>query len=125
MNLIDKPAKKCKICSKIIVGRKDKLFCSVKCKNYYHINLRRVTVDATLNIDRILHRNRAILLEIMGKNAIQKKVSRIVLEQKKFRFNYLTHSYVNSKGKTFHWIYDFAWMSFSDDEILIVRKRIN
>ena len=61
----------------------------------------------------------------MGKNAVQKKVNRIDLEQKKFRFNYLTHFYINSKGKTFHWIYDFAWMSFSDDEILIIRKRIN
>ena len=125
MNIIDKVNKKCKICSKMIVGRKDKLFCSIKCKNYYHINLRRVTNEVAINIDRILHRNRSILLEIIGKNAIQKKVNRIVLEQKKFRFNYLTHSYVNSKGKTFHWIYDFAWMSFSDDEILIVRKRIS
>ncbi len=116
---------KCKICSKLIAGRKDKLFCSIKCKNYYHVNLRRVTKEVSIKIDRILHRNRAILLEIMGKNAVQKKVTRITLEQKKFRFNYLTHSYVNSKGKTFHWIYDFAWMSFSDDEILIVRKREN
>ena len=115
--------KKCKICSKHIVGRKDKLFCSIRCKNYYHINLRKVTNIAALKIDRILHRNRSILLEIMGKNTIQKKVNRIILEQKKFRFNYLTHFHINSKGKTYHWVYDFAWMSFSDDEIYIIRKR--
>lgn len=125
MKMGAKRRRKCKICSKFIVGRKDKLFCSVKCKNYYHVNLRRVTNEEAVKIDRILHRNRSILLEIMGKNAIQKKVSRITLEQKRFRFNYLTHFYINSRGKTFHWIYDFAWMSFSDDEILIVRKRIN
>lgn len=117
--------KKCKICSKFIIGRKDKIFCSLKCKNYYHVNLRKVTNIAVLKIDRILHRNRSILLEIMGKNIIQKKVNRILLEQKKFRFNYLTHYYINSKGKTFHWVYDFAWMSFSDDEIYIIRKREN
>lgn len=115
--------KKCKICSNLIVGRKDKLFCSLRCKNYYHINLRKVTNIAALKIDRILHRNRSILLEIMGKNTIQKKVNRIILEQKKFRFNYLTHFHINSKGKTYHWVYDFAWMSFSDDEIYILRKR--
>ncbi len=115
--------KKCKICSNTILGRRDKLFCSIRCKNYYHTNLRRVTREAAIKIDRILHRNRSILLEIMGKNTSQKKVDRILLEQKRFRFNYLTHFHINSKGKTFHWIYDFAWMSFSDDEILIVRKK--
>jgi len=57
------------------------------------------------------------------KNGIQKKVARIVLEKKKFRFKYHTHFHINSKGKTFHFIYDLAWMEFSDDEILIVRKR--
>jgi len=116
---------KCKICSKQLVGRKDKLFCSIRCKNYYHTNLRRVTFEASLKIDEILHRNRSILLEIMGKNRTQKQVNRLILERKKFRFNYLTHYHINKAGKTFHWIYDFAWMSFSDDSILVVRKPEN
>ncbi len=115
--------KKCRICSKKLVGRKDKIFCSVKCKNYYHVNLRKATVIEALQIDRILHRNRSILLEIMGKKKMQMQIPRLLLEQKKFRFNYLTHYTVNSKGKTYHWIYDFAWMSFSNDEVLLVRKR--
>lgn len=113
---------KCKICSKIVVGRKDKLFCSIRCKNYYHTNLRRVTFEASQKIDDILHRNRSILLEIIGKNRTRKQVNRIALEQKKFRFNYLTHYHINKEGKTYHWVYDFAWMSFSDDTILIIRK---
>jgi len=115
--------KKCKICDNKIVGRPDKIFCSPPCKNYYHTKLRSVTKDAANQIDSILHRNRSILLEILGKNGGQKKVPRIVLENKKFRFKYLTHFHINSKGKTFHYIYDLAWMEFSDDEILIVRKR--
>lgn len=115
--------KKCKVCSNTFTGRKDKLFCSVRCKNYYHTNLRRVTLKASIKIDRILHRNRSIMLEIMGKNRTQKRVSRLELEQKKFRFNYLTHFHINKQGKTYHWVYDFAWMSFSDDSILIVRKQ--
>jgi len=115
--------KHCKICSKLIVGRRDKLFCSIHCKNYYHVNLRRVTDAAAIEIDRILHRNRSILLEIMGKHKIQKKMDRMFLEQKKFRFKYVTHFHINSKGKTLHWVYDFAWMEFSNDDILIIRKR--
>lgn len=114
---------KCKICKKIIKGRSDKLFCSIRCKNYYHVNLRRVTTEVSRDIDVILHRNRSILLEVMGKNAIQKKIARIELEKRKFRFNYLTHFYTNSQGKIYHWVYDFGWMAFSDDQIMIIRKR--
>lgn len=112
----------CKICNKTLEGRADKIFCSVRCKNYYHVNLRRVTAHATKDIDIILHRNRSILLEIVGKNKVQKKVPRLLLEQKKFRFNYLTHYTVNKQGKQYNYVYDFAWMAFSSDEILIIRK---
>jgi len=74
-------------------------------------------------IDTILHRNRSILLEILGKHKTQIKVNRIVLEKKKFRFKYHTHINVNKNGKTYHHLYDFAWMEFSDDEILIIKRK--
>jgi len=113
---------KCKICNKNLLGRSDKIFCSIQCKNYYHSNLRRVNRIAVHDIDTILHRNRAILLEIMGKNKSQLKVNRIILEKKKFHFKYHTHMNVNKQGKKYFHLYDFAWMQFSDDSILIVRR---
>ncbi len=116
-------AKKCKICKKSIVGRVDKIFCSVACKNEYHVKLKRVNKAATKKVDLILHRNRSILLEIVGKNTRQKKVARMLLDRKKFNYKYMTGYYINSKGKTYNYIYDFAWMEFSDNEILIVRKK--
>lgn len=115
--------KKCRICNKIIIGRNDKKFCSIKCKNYYHTNLRRVTNIAVEDINKILHRNRSILLEVMGKHKIQNKIDRIELEKRKFNFKYHTHFTVNSKGKTYFYVYDFAWMEFSNNEILIIRKK--
>ena len=115
--------KTCKICKTQLKGRADKLFCSSDCKNYYHVNLRRSTKTVANSIDEILHRNRSILLEILGKNAMQKKVNRITLSRKKFNYKYLTHFNINSKGKMYHFLYDIAWMEFSDDEILIVKKR--
>jgi len=114
--------RKCKICKKKLVGRSDKIFCSTECKNYYHRRLREVTNKAAFEIDGFLKRNRSILLELLGKNKRQIKVYRNVLEKKNFRFKYHTHTHVNSKGKTFHYVYDLAWMDFSDDEVLIVRK---
>jgi len=114
--------RKCKICNTVFQGRSDKLYCSIRCKNYYHVNLRKVTNKVAIPIDRFLHRNRSILLEILGKNKSQKKVSRYLLEQKKFRFKYMTHYHINTKGKMYHYVYDISWMQFSDDEILINRK---
>jgi hypothetical protein len=114
---------KCKICSKEISGRNDKKFCSVRCKNFYHVNLRKVTDIAVKEINKILHRNRSILLEFMGKHKTQLKIQRILLDKKKFNYKYHTHFNKNSKGKVYYFVYDFAWMQFSDDEVLIVRKR--
>jgi len=114
--------KTCKICKKPIKGRTDKIFCSLACKNYYHTNLRRATAIAVKEIDKILHRNRSILLEIMGKNKTQKMIDKQILDKKKFNYTYHTHFYVNSKGKTYYYLYDFAWMQFSDDKIMITRK---
>ena len=116
---------KCKICNNDIKGRKDKIFCSVRCKNYYHTNLRRVTSVEVTTINKILHRNRSILLEIMGKRKSQIKIKRLVLEKKNFHFTYHTHFHINKQGKTYFHVYDFAWMEFSNDEILIVRRRTN
>lgn len=115
--------KKCKICKISLKGRDDKLFCSIKCKNLYHRKLRKVTNNAAKSIDRILHRNRSILLEILGKNSLQKKVNRMLLDKKKFAYKYMTHFNINSKGKTYHFLYDIAWMEFSDDEVLIVKRK--
>lgn len=116
---------KCKICTNIIVGRRDKIFCSVRCKNYYHTNLRRVTRLAVKDIDVILHRNRSILLEIMGKKKNQIQMARIDLEKKKFHFKYHTHFHINKQGKMYKYVYDFGYMEFSDDKVLIVRTKKN
>jgi len=115
--------KTCKKCKKEInYGRSDKLFCTVKCKNNYHKELRKKTNIVAIEIDEILHRNRSILYELLGTNTSQLTLKRIHLEKKKFRFKYHTHIYVNSQNKTYYWIYDYAWMSFSNDKIMIVKK---
>ena len=115
--------RKCKICKTEFRGRSDKLFCSIDCKNEYHVKLRNVTRGATHKVDTILHRNRSILLEIMGKNATQKKTHRMHLDQKNFNFGYITGMHTNVQGKLVHHVYDFSWIIFSDEEVLIRRKK--
>jgi hypothetical protein len=117
----DRHKRLCRLCKQPVVGRSDKIFCSPTCKANYHIKLNKVTMDASERIDKILHRNRSILLEIMGKNGTQKKIARTILDSKKFHFGYITHYHINSQNKTVHYVYDFSWMIFSDQEILIKR----
>ena len=114
----------CRLCKSPFTGRSDKIFCTVKCKTTYHQKLSQVTRDAAYVIDKILHRNRSILLEIMGKYKTQLKVPITVLEKKKFNFNYITKYYVNKKGKTYHYVYDFSYMTFGDNEVLINRRKV-
>ena len=116
--------RKCKMCKKPIIGRSDKIFCSVHCKTEYHHKLRRVTAIEVRDINKILARNRSILLELMGKNAVQKKINRLELDRKKFNYKYHTHTYKNNRGKFYYYVYDFSWMEFSDNEILIIRRKV-
>jgi len=115
--------KTCKICKKEFKGRSDKIFCSIGCKNEYNTRLKKATQNATKKIDNLLHRNRSILLEIMGKHKTQIKIDRMILDKKKFNFNYMTGYSINKAGKYYHHIYDFSYMTFSSEEVLIVRKR--
>lgn len=113
----------CKLCKTIFIGRTGKTFCSIKCKSEYNYKLRLATSIATARIDKILHRNRSILLEILGKTQSHLKVDRAILDKKKFHFNYITHHHINKQGKMVNYVYDFSWMIFSDQEVLITRVK--
>jgi hypothetical protein len=115
--------KNCKLCKKEFTGRSDKIFCSLSCKSNYNGKLSKATLLASQKIDNILHRNRSILLEIIGKSIVQKKVDRSLLDSKKFNWHYVTNYHLNSQNKTVNFVYDFSWIIFSDQEVLIKRIR--
>ena len=115
---------KCKLCNDTFVGRAGKMFCTIKCKNIYNKDLIEKTNYAAIPTDKILHRNRSILFEIMDAgNFKQKKVERKLLDSKKFNWHHYTHVHKNVKGKLLQIIYDYSWMIFSDQEVLI--KKVN
>jgi hypothetical protein len=113
--------KKCQQCQAEFNGRTDKRFCSVKCKNENHFALRQNTRSITKEIDGYLHRNREILFTLMGK-AKKEIFDKIILDRTGFRFDYCTGIYINKENKTYFLLYDYAWMQFSDQSILVVRK---
>lgn len=107
------------MCKSSIEGRRDKMYCSDRCKSDYHEKLKKVTNVATAKIDKILHRNRSSLLELMGKNGTQKKIPKLDLDNKKFNWTYITHVHLNSQGKEVRYVYDYSYIIFSDQEVLI------
>src|SRR6056297_1961202 len=66
--------RRCRLCNTPFKGRRDKIFCTTACKSDYHRKLTAMSNQIALPTDKILHRNRAILYEVMGENTEQKKL---------------------------------------------------
>jgi len=115
-------ARTCLLCDAPFRGRPDKKYCSASCKNRYNHLRRRKTRTEVKRIDAFLHRNREIIEEILGK-ARKKMVPRRRLDRMGFRYSYITGLYFNKEGKMYRNVYNYAYMEFSDQEVLIVRRR--
>jgi hypothetical protein len=58
----------------------------------------------------------------MGEKRKKMMIDRLELDKMGFNFTYITRIYLNKEGKTYHYVYDFAWMEFSKQEVLIIKK---
>ncbi len=114
--------KACAACGNPIQGRSDKRFCSVACKNAYNNNARKRTRTEVQEIIDYLLRNREILATLMGEST-KETFDRLLLTRAGFRWEYFTGIYLNKEQKTYHLVFDFAWMEFSDQKVLVVRKK--
>lgn len=113
--------RKCKECSKRIVGRADKIFCSAICKSKSH-RTKHVSNPTLSAINRILESNYNIIMHLFSKTkALQLTVDHLTLSNQGFQFEYCTRIYLNSRGKWYRYVYDFRWMEFSDQRIKIYR----
>ncbi len=117
------PMKSCILCQKKIRGRADKKYCSSHCKNHYHQKMRKANTIATSPIDKFLHRNRTILVELFhSRNQKKLMIPKTKLQKLGFRFSNITGIYTNSRGKTYMLVYDYAWMEFSTDDIMLIKR---
>ena len=86
--------------------------------------LRSINNNITRRIDQYLHRNRTVFLEIFKKRQRKKCfISKHTLYKMGFKFEYYTSSYLNRQGKRYFYIYDFAWMHFNTQEVMIIKRR--
>jgi hypothetical protein len=115
--------KNCQQCGKALHGRTDKKFCGLACKNAFNVAQRKATRDEVKEVDAYLHRNREILATLMG-DSRKEMFDRSTLSRAKFKWEFMTGIYFNKVGKMYRIIYDYAWMDFSDQQVLVIRKTI-
>ena len=112
----------CFICGDKLTGRLDKVFCSSTCRSRYHRRRHTSRRESTRMIDSILHRNHVLLSEHWEK--VRKKkffIDTARLEKLGFNPRYFTTKDINSQGKAYYYIYDYAWMQFSEKQTMIVK----
>lgn len=82
----------CVVCEKKLVGRIDKVFCSLSCKNFYHTTFRKEKKTAGFVIDSILTRNYQIIAGLMPPGVCQIRISLLTLTKLGFDLQYTTHT---------------------------------
>ena len=117
--LIMSDRKVCLACGDSLRGRIDKKYCNDYCRARYNNDQRVRTSQSTVikEINRILLRNRSILETLLSTNVISKKISREILLQMDFNFEYFTHH----KQVVWHYCYEFGYQCIGDDWFLLVR----
>lgn len=113
----------CPICGSTIIGRSDKKFCSIKCKNNYHLPSKNFKGDQIKMVNNFLFQNFKILESIFSDEKKDKlMVPRILLDKMGFHYSYCTGCYINKQKKLYRYVYHYAWMEFSDQRLMLIRS---
>ena len=117
------PAKYCKVCGTPLKGRRDKKYCNIQCKNQYHLDLKSMHRSEIETDISFLLRNRTVLHELLDQDGHKKrKVKRSILQRMGFRFHNYTGTFLNSRNKMYHYVFDYSWVPFSDQDVLIIKQ---
>lgn len=107
----------CVICESPLIGRSDKVFCDIKCKNKYHIEARKTQRTATSETNKILAKNYIILAGLLeqGTNVL---ISKLALARAGFDFDYVTEVR-QENGNLVVGIYDLCWKQAAHNNIVV------
>ena len=114
--------KVCLECGQNIRGRSDKRFCDDSCRNAYNNKLNSDQTNLIRNVNNILRKNRRVLVDVLDGEGMT-KAPREKLKRLGFDFRFHTHTFVNSKGQVYNFIYEMGYLPLENDWILIVQKK--
>jgi len=113
----------CLQCGKPVRGRSDKKFCDDYCRNNYNNQLKAHTNNYVRNINHALGKNRRILEHFLPGSEEMAKAQKEKLLLHGFSFKYITHTYINKKGNTYFFCYDYGYLPLENEWYLIVRRK--
>lgn len=113
----------CPTCGKPIKqGKRKKKFCSERCQHLVNQRNRRSGYTYAQTVNSILLKNRNILQKLLPPGSKNIKIKRDLLVKKKFQFDYHTQIMPATKGNSYIYCYEYAYLEIEPDLFLIVKK---
>lgn len=112
----------CAECGSMLRGRLDKKFCNDYCRNAYNNKQNSDANNYVRTVNNALRKNRRILEGIIKPGDEIGKTPRQTLSRQGFDFNFHTHQYINKKGQTYHFCYEYGYLPLEGDWVLVVRR---
>lgn len=107
--------KRCPVCNTEIIGRQDKIYCSVQCKSADYYESKTLKQEFYFRVDRQLKTNRKLLKRYNQKGLTTLRKEILLAEG--FNPRFFTHYWKNSKKQTYLFCYEYGFTEFSRDGI--------
>ncbi|WP_299325457.1 hypothetical protein [uncultured Maribacter sp.] len=106
--------KTCPECNEEVIGRADKVFCSIKCKSIQQYEKSQKENTFYFMVDKQLKKNRKILKRYnrSGFTTIRKNI----LLEDGFNPRFFTHYWKNQKNDVYLFCYDFGFLKINKNE---------
>ena len=112
----------CLSCGAPLVGRNDKRFCDDACRSGFHNKEGKEQNGCILRINKILKRNRKILIDHYNQNmpvvAIQK------LLEHGFLIGFFTSIDILNKKEPIHYCYEYGYKLMSKNSVQIIKQEL-
>jgi len=104
--------RRCPVCSILVKGRSDKIFCSTKCRSINQYENRQQTEAFYLKVDRQLKINRKLLKKYNRSGYTT--IRRSELMEEGFDPKFFTHYWKNQKGDVYLFVYEYGFLKLTD-----------
>ena len=104
--------KKCPVCSTVVKGRTDKIFCSTKCKSIDQYEKRQKKEVFYLTVEKHLRTNRKVLKRYNKSGYTTIRKHELIAEG--FNPKFFTHYWKNAKGDVYLFVYEYGFLSKTD-----------
>ena len=114
--------RQCVICNSQLIGRSDKRFCDIICKNKYHSEVRKSMKTIQSESIKILAKNFVILSGIMGEQKNAAIIDKLALERLGFMFDFVSDAEIKA-GILHFGLYHFTYKFIHNKRVLITIDR--